>query len=134
MFNNFFSNVLLTTPENMSNASSVVIDDMWLLSYPGQDTAFAYFFKTQSWSMFDGFTLKQGTWYDTSTTGKYPGGEILVFVRQGENGIYSYDSDYYFNKSISGNYTAVWEKSHLSVSRLRQVIESFYVYKTFPTP
>ena len=99
--------ILLRAGEDMTDAAAGVVDNRYLLSYPGSDSVFVYFGQVDAWGIWS-FDFFQAALYDTLKREDYAGFHDLIFIQDDDERVFLLDEADSLDDGSS--FTASWRK------------------------
>lgn len=124
-------NLIVRDIDDMTQARAKVVDDMYLLTFPGIDSTFVYFFKTGGWGIWD-YSFLDATSYDTTNSKITSPLSGMYFIKNNNGDIYAISSA---DTTDDGtDYEGVWEKKYLDISQTTKIMESIHLYKDIIAP
>ena len=103
--------ILLRPVDDMKDAFGIVYNDLWLLSYPGTDTSYVYFFKHNAFGLFT-FDFDSAVLYDTINSGpSQTNFRDLYFVKDDDELIFIFDQG--DTTDAGADFIATYEKEYL---------------------
>lgn len=124
---NPIKNIMLRSADSMSNAAAIAYQNRWLLSYPGTDTSFVFFFDSGGWGLFS-FDFQQAFLYDTLRASALTPFDQMCFIKPDDERIFVLDDTMYTNNGAS--YSPTWEKRYIGVTDLTNSLSRLVLWST----
>jgi hypothetical protein len=130
-FSRQIKNLIVRDLSQMASAVGVTVGDIWLMSYPGTDSCFAFFFETNAWSPWN-FDFSDACLYDTSETAEYGPFNQLIFVQDDDERIFVWDDA---DTTDNGqDYQAIYKKTFWAPTFERIIPDKLHLWKSIQVP